>query len=101
MSERALVIAEELDCRLRRQLWAFRGNRVSVRFEYEWHKHDGRWFLACGNENWEFNRAGLMQRHLASISSVAIEERDRKFAENGWLEIRVRLERRARHAPAH
>ncbi len=71
--------ARELDYRLKKELWAFHENRIAVRFEYEWHDHDGRWFRAYGNENWEFNEAGLMQRRFASINDVAIEEQDRKF----------------------
>ena len=71
--------AKELDYRLKKELWAFHGNRIAVRFEYEWHDHEGRWFRAYGNENWEFDEAGLMQRRFASINDVAIEEHERKL----------------------
>ena len=69
----------ELDYRLRKELWAFTGNRIAVRFEYEFHDQDGRWFRAYGNENWEFAANGLMQRRFASINDLPIEEADRKF----------------------
>lgn len=71
--------ARELDYRLRKELWAFHDNRIAVRFEYEWHDHDGRWFRAYGNENWEFAASGLMQRRFASINDVPIAESERKF----------------------
>ena len=71
--------AKELDYRLQKELWAFHENRIAVRFEYEWHDLDGRWFRAYGNENWEFDEHGLMQRRFASINDIAIEESERKF----------------------
>lgn len=69
----------ELDYRLRKELWAFTGNRIAVRFEYEYHDEQGRWFRAYGNENWEFAPDGLMQRRYASINDLAIAESERKF----------------------
>ena len=69
----------ELDYRLIKELWAFTDNRIAVRFAYEWHDSEGRWFRSYGNENWEFNAQGLMQRRFASINDLAIAEQDRKF----------------------
>ena len=74
--------AKELDYRLKKELWAFTGNRISVRFEYEWHDDAGFWFRSHGNEQWEFSELGLMQRREASINDVPIKEADRKFR---WL----------------
>ena len=71
--------AKELDYRLRKELWAFTDNRISVRFEYEWHDDAGFWFRSHGNEQWEFSELGLMQRREASINDVPIKEADRKF----------------------
>jgi nuclear transport factor 2 (NTF2) superfamily protein len=71
--------AKELDYRLKKELWAFTGNRISVRFEYEWHDDAGFWFRSHGNEQWEFDELGLMQRREASINDVPIKEADRKF----------------------
>ncbi len=71
--------ARELDYRLRKELWAFTGNRIAVRFEYEFHDATGRWYRAHGNENWEFAADGLMQRRFASINDVPITEAERKF----------------------
>ena len=71
--------ARELDYRLRKELWAFTGNRIAVRFEYEFHDAAGQWYRAYGNENWEFAANGLMQRRFASINDVAISEAERKF----------------------
>jgi nuclear transport factor 2 (NTF2) superfamily protein len=71
--------ARELDYRLRKELWAFTGHRIAVRFEYEFHDVQGGWYRAYGNENWEFAANGLMQRRFASINDVAIAEADRKF----------------------
>ena len=71
--------ARELDYRLRKELWAFTGNRIAVRFEYEFHDVSGRWYRAHGNENWEFAANGLMQRRFASINDVPITEAERKF----------------------
>jgi nuclear transport factor 2 (NTF2) superfamily protein len=69
----------ELDYRLRKELWAFTGNRIAVRFEYEYHDATGRWYRAHGNENWEFAANGLMQRRFASINDVVITEAERRF----------------------
>jgi hypothetical protein len=71
--------ARELDYRLKKELWAFTGNRIAVRFEYEFHDTAGHWYRAYGNENWEFAANGLMQRRFASINDVAITEAERKF----------------------
>lgn len=71
--------AREQDYRLRKELWAFTGNRIAVRFEYEFHDNAGQWHRAYGNENWEFAANGLMQRRFASINDVLITEDDRKF----------------------
>jgi nuclear transport factor 2 (NTF2) superfamily protein len=69
----------ELDYRLRKELWAFRANRIAVRFEYEFHDAAGQWFRAYGNENWEFAADGLMQRRFASINDLPITEAERQF----------------------
>ena len=71
--------AKELDYRLIKELWAFGDNRIAVRFAYEWHDDSGNWFRSYGNENWEFNAAGEMQRRLASINDLPIGEADRKY----------------------
>jgi uncharacterized protein len=71
--------AQELDYRLIKELWAFAGNRMAVRFAYEWHDNSGQWFRSYGNENWEFNEAGFMQRRFASINDLSIDESRRKF----------------------
>jgi hypothetical protein len=70
---------KELDYRLIKELWAFSGNRIAVRFAYEWHDDSGNWFRSYGNENWEFDAAGVMQRRLASINHLPIAEADRKY----------------------
>ncbi|MEN9908726.1 MAG: hypothetical protein RLZZ540_1875 [Bacteroidota bacterium] len=70
---------KELDYKLKKELWSFHENRIAVRFEYEYHNAAGEWFRAYGNENWEFDENGLMQKRFASINDVAIEEKDRKF----------------------
>ncbi|KAA2239961.1 nuclear transport factor 2 family protein [Chitinophaga agrisoli] len=70
---------KELDYKLKKELWAFTENRISVRFEYEWHDKDGNWFRSYGNEQWEFDPNGLMQRRYASINDLAIDSKDRKF----------------------
>jgi nuclear transport factor 2 (NTF2) superfamily protein len=69
----------ELDYRLIKELWAFTGNRIAVRFAYEWHDDAGHWFRSYGNENWEFDAAGLMYARHASINDLAIREVDRLF----------------------
>jgi len=71
--------AKELDYRLIKELWAFHDNRIAVRFAYEWHDTAGNWFRSYGNENWEFNEQGLMQRRIASINDLPIKESDRKY----------------------
>ncbi|MFJ6671202.1 nuclear transport factor 2 family protein [Actinosynnema sp. NPDC091369] len=69
----------ELDYVLRKSLWGFRGNRIAVRFQYEWHDVAGRWFRSYGNELWEFADNGLMRRREASIDDVRIDEADRRY----------------------
>ncbi len=71
--------AKEHDYRLRKTLWAFTGNRIAVRFEYEWHDDAGQWWRSHGNENWEFDAHGYMARRFASINDQLIAETDRKF----------------------
>ena len=71
--------AKELDYRLIKELWAFAGNRIAVRYAYEWHDDSGSWFRSYGNENWEYDAAGLMQRRHASINDLPINATDRKF----------------------
>lgn len=73
----------ERDYRLVKELWAFTGNRIAVRFAYEWHDAQGQWFRSYGNENWEFNPQGLMQQRIASINDLPILEADRKFRWSG------------------
>ena len=70
---------KEREYRLIKELWTFRENRIAVRFAYEWHNADFEWFRSYGNENWEFAEDGLMQRRIASINDLSIEEPDRKF----------------------
>ncbi|RDJ20945.1 nuclear transport factor 2 family protein [Bosea caraganae] len=69
----------ELDYRLIKELWAFTGNRIAVRFAYEWHDDSGHWYRSYGNENWEFDGNGLMARRFACINDLPIAEADRKF----------------------
>lgn len=69
----------ELDYRLIKELWAFTDNRIAVRFAYEWRDDAGNWFRSYGNENWEFDANGLMQRRFASINDLPISESDRRF----------------------
>ncbi len=71
--------ARELDYRLMKELWAYTENRISVRFEYEWHDAEGNWFRSHGNEHWEFDASGLMSRRDASINDVAIKESERLY----------------------
>lgn len=71
--------ARELDYRLMKELWSFTDNRISVRFEYEWHDADGQWFRTHGNEQWEFGADGLMRRRDMSANDVPIEERERRY----------------------
>ena len=69
--------ARELDYRLIKELWAFGGNRIAVRFAYEWHDDAGNWFRSYGNELWEFDENGLMAKRFASINDLPIAETDR------------------------
>ena len=71
--------ARELDYRLIKELWTFAEHRIAVRFAYEWHDDSGNWFRSYGNENWEFDAEGLMQRRFASINDMPIASGDRKF----------------------
>jgi len=70
---------KEQEYRLIKELWATQGNRIAVRFAYEWHDDTGSWFRSYGNENWEFDENGLMQRRIASINDLSIKEEDRKY----------------------
>ena len=69
----------ELEYRLVKELWAFTGSRIAVRFAYEWRDDSGQWYRSYGNENWEFAVDGLMQWRLASINDLPIAQGDRKF----------------------
>ncbi len=69
----------ELDYALRKSLWAFAGNRIAVRFQYESHDREGRWWRSYGNELWEFDDSGLMRRREASINDVGISESERRI----------------------
>jgi len=71
--------AKELDYKLMKELWSFTDNRISVRFEYEWHNTENQWFRSHGNEQWEFDENGLMRRLEASINYVSIQEQDRRY----------------------
>ena len=71
--------AKEIDYRLIKELWAFADNRLAVRFAYEWHDDTGSWYRSYGNENWEFNDDGYMERRIASINDLPINENERKF----------------------
>lgn len=70
---------QELDYRLIKELWAYAGARIAVRFAYEWHDDSGNWFRSYGNENWEFAEDGLMRRRYASINDLPIAQAERKF----------------------
>lgn len=70
---------KEFDYRLLKELWAYKGNRIAVRFVYEWHDEYGSWFRSYGNENWEFSKAGLMSRRFANINDLPITESQRKL----------------------
>ena len=69
----------EIDYVLRKDLWAFSGNRIAVRFQYEWRNASGQWFRSYGNENWEFDDLGYMRRREASINDLEINESDRRI----------------------
>ena len=71
--------AKEHEYALRKSLWAYEGNRIAVRFQYEWHDDQGQWWRSYGNENWEFSDEGYMQRREASINDLAIEGSDRRI----------------------
>lgn len=71
--------AKELDYRLIKELWAQDENRIAVRFAYEWRDDSGNWFRSYGNENWEFDELGVMQRRFACINDLPIKESERKF----------------------
>jgi nuclear transport factor 2 (NTF2) superfamily protein len=71
--------AKELGYRLVKELWACDGNRIAVRFAYEWHDAAGNWFRSYGNENWEFTEHGFMHRRIASINDLPIDESERQF----------------------
>lgn len=71
--------ARELEYRLIKELWTFAGDRIAVRFAYEWHDDSGQWHRSYGNENWEFDQRGLMRRRFASINDLPIKEADRKY----------------------
>jgi nuclear transport factor 2 (NTF2) superfamily protein len=71
--------ARELDYRLIKEVWTWNENRIAVRFAYEWRDDSGHWFRSYGNENWEFDAAGLMRRRVASINDLPIEESERKY----------------------
>jgi hypothetical protein len=71
--------ARELDYRLIKELWAYGANRIAVRFAYEWHDDSGQWFRSYGNENWEFDEAGLMRRRIASINDLPIAVHERLY----------------------
>ena len=86
MKGRAEIVAfltrkwtKELDYRLIKELWAYTENLIAVRFAYEWHDDSGNWFRSYGNENWDFNEAGLMRRRFACINDLPIKESDRKY----------------------
>ena len=74
--------SKELDYRLMKELWAFTDNRISVRFEYEWHDHQNQWYRTHGNEHWEFDADGLMRRRDMSANDVPISESDRRYRED-------------------
>ena len=75
--------AKELEYRLMKELWAFTGNRISVRFEYEWHDAAGQWYRTHGNEHWEFDEAGLMRRRDMSANDLTIRPGDRRLIAPG------------------
>ncbi|HPG89715.1 MAG TPA: nuclear transport factor 2 family protein [Hyphomicrobium sp.] len=71
--------AREHEYRLIKEIWTFAGNRIAVRFAYEWHDDQQQWFRSYGNENWEFDTNGLMQRRFASINDLPIADQNRKY----------------------
>jgi uncharacterized protein len=71
--------AKELEYKLKKELWSFTDNRIGVRFEYEWHDEQGQWYRSYGNEMWEFDENGYMQKRFASINDAPIQASERKF----------------------
>ena len=71
--------AKELDYKLMKELWAYSGNHISVRFEYEWHDASGQWYRTHGNEHWEFDENGLMRRRDMSANDIPIDEAERRL----------------------
>ena len=71
--------AKELDYKLMKELWAYSGNHISVRFEYEWHDASGQWYRTHGNEHWEFDENGLMRRRDMSANDIPINEAERRL----------------------
>ena len=71
--------AKELDYKLMKELWAYSGNHISVRFEYEWHDASGQWYRTHGNEHWEFDDNGFMRRRDMSANDIPISESDRRL----------------------
>ena len=76
--------AKELHYRLVKEVWAFTGNRIAVRFAYEWHDDSGHWLRSHGNEQWEFDENGLMRRREASINDLPIAASERRFLWQPW-----------------
>lgn len=74
--------SKELDYRLMKELWSYTDNRISVRFEYEWHNNAGHWFRTHGNEHWEFDSSGLMARRDMSANDIEINETDRRHTQS-------------------
>ena len=70
---------QELNYKLKKEYWSHSDNRIAVRFEYEYHNKNGEWFRAYGNENWQFDKNGLMEKRFASINDLPIKESDRKL----------------------
>lgn len=70
--------SKELDYKLKKEYWAHQGNRIAVRFEYEWHDDSGNWYRSYGNENWEFDENGLMRKRFASINDLPIKASERR-----------------------
>jgi uncharacterized protein len=75
--------AKELDYKLCKELWAYTDNKIAVRFAYEWHNEKGEWFRSYGNENWEFDENGFMQKRYASINDLSIKKSERKLLWEG------------------
>jgi len=70
---------KESGYKLKKELWAFTGNKIAVRFEYEWHDNNRQWYRSYGNENWEFDENGLMKKRFASINDLPINETERRL----------------------